>query len=1344
MTAAPLPVLLRPSPFRLEVRQHIAVEGQSIYDIMRDFPGMVPEVMSHGVVHLGPADLPVDQCWEIPREYWHRVKPRAGSRHVIRVSIRPGNTPRGGGGKNPLAMIAAIALVVVASAITGGAAAGFLGTSLFAAGSTSAALLAAGVSIVGALALNALAPPPTESQGTQESKDKKATLGSASIQGNVLEAFSPIPFVIGTHRVSPPHLITPWSESINDDQYVYAIVGLNGAHDFDDIRINGTPIDDLDGVEYEVRDVINDDSDLTLITSQVFEQQVGSEISGHKVQDDATALLQDTTTPANSYPSWVGARSRTEPDEIWMTFVWTTLLMQDSSTTVEGGVPLRMRIRRAGESAWINLPEFHAQRERLEPFRGMIKLRFAEVPTSFVRIDQDTTRPPWRWVLYATNAANGESYDTNSYFAPSSVNNASAVTGEDGVAVVYLDPATFPVGTYDVQVQRGYGYKAQDFTSSTYLLSAAIPYFFTHTPASSPPSLRQEQSKVPTKINFASMSSVWSEYPLGEKGLALLAVKAKNTSVSALTSLVSGYANTWDGTDWDTFEPTSNPAAWTRSLMLGQQSIRAPYIAAQLDDDTLTDWYDFNGVPTDVATFDGSADYFARGGGLTGAADSKLMTFSAWVYLPGTTSGRLIASVNSLAGGTGRTRVIMSGNQFSFIGYNAAEAEILNINSPVLTQGQWHHVVASVDLANTSNRHIYIDGVSALNAVVTYTNDTMDFTMADWGVGGYPNGTSLFTGRIAELWFAPGVYIDLSVEANRLKFIDQWGRPARLGATGNLPTGSAPLVYLSGEIDAWSVNKGTGGNFAANGAPEGDSQAVTVGYPILECNAFVEGVQSTGDVLRQTAGTGRAALRASDKVGVVIERDRTAEDTMQLFTQRNTRGLTIRRAFPRVPDGLRVRFNDESNDYSPKELFVYRRLLDGDASNLEAITYVGVTNEAQALARAHLDLAQLTRRAALYNFETDIENIYCTKGTLVALAHDTLRRHYDAARVATVIDDGTNVTGITLDSDLRLTLSAQATDFEDDALASPPAGWASQWDANVTALVTAQASLPEGKGPLLDKTTAVGDSFFAWTDADVDTQADCEILALIRPNADSGTTDNAIGVILRGSGTNVTKTGYRAVLNSATAAARNRIEISKWVNGTFTFLANATFAWATGTNYWLRFRARGTSLKVKVWAEGGAEPGSWNVTTTDADVAGPGKSGAYVYHTSSTFYVGSFAVAPLSGVVIQLRDGTTRTEEVNETIDCGLTTALTFVTPFVIPPDFMTLDGPTAPLDVDCLVAAGPFQSVEKRMLVLGVQPQSEFTASLTLVDEAPPVQWLTPSGGGWFATGGGRWLAPF
>jgi hypothetical protein len=1069
MTRAPLPVILHRSPFTLDVQQNLAVEGQSIADILGDFPGLPPEIWSHGVVHVGE--------WEIPREHWKRVKPKAGSRHIIRVSVRMAEGGREGGGKNPLAMIAAIALVVVTTAISGGllGPAGLgLSSTLFAAGSVSAALLATGVAAVGALAINALAPPPTQSSpsAAKEQKQKKGSLGSASIQANVLGAYDPIPFVMGTHRISPPHLIVPWSESINDDQFVYAIVGLNGAHAFEDIQINGTPIDDFADVEYEVRDVVNDDSNITLIPKQVFENQVSAEITGHKVRDDDTDTLQSAT----SVPEWISARSLSEPDEIWLTIAWTAMLMQGTSEVERGGMGMRLRIRRVGDVAWINLPEFHAQRERIDPFRAMIKLRFQPMPDSAVRLDQTLVSPPWRYAIYATDAVNDEDFDTHSYFAPSTGNNAENVSAENGTAVVYLDPDVFPPGTYDVQIMRGYGYRVLDFASSSYRLSSQIPYFYTMTPGGL--TIRQDQAKTPSRATWAAMSSVWNEYPLGEKGISLLAIKAKNVAISALSVRARGYANIWNGADWNTFALTSNPAAWLRYLALGGQSIKAPFVEAQLDNAGLADWYDYN--------------------------DEK--------------------------------------------------------------------------------------------------------------------------------------------------------------------------------------------SFA--------------------CNALMEGSQSVGEVIRLIAGTGRAALRVSDKIGVVIDRSRADESPIQLFTQRNTRGLTIRRAFPRIPDGLRVRFNDETADYSAREIFVYRRQLDGDPRDLEAVTYVGVTSEAHAVNRAQLDLKQLLRRGTLYNFETDVSNLYCVKGSLVALSHDTVRRHYDSARVEDVVLSGTLVTGLLLDSTLRLSLAARTTDFEDDALAAPPSGWTSQWEATVTALVTAQANLPAGKGPLVDKGGAPADSFLAWADAGTDAGADCELLALIRPDADGGTTDNRFGVALRASGGLGARTGYLALFQSSTPGARDRLRIGKLVAGVYTQLADVAFSWVTGASYLLRFRARDVALKAKAWIDGTPEPDVWTLTAADPTISGAGLMGVYVYHPSTAFYVGEFMAAPISGLVTQLKDGSTRIDELNETSD---TDEVSFAEPFSILPDEI--------LSADCLVACGPFSSTLKRMLVLGIQPQDEFTASITLVDEAPSVR---------------------
>jgi len=223
-----------------------------------------------------------------------------------------------------------------------------------------------------------------------------------------------------------------------------------------------------------------------------------------------------------------------------------------------------------------------------------------------------------------------------------------------------------------------------------------------------------------------------------------------------------------------------------------------------------------------AAVFDGTNDYLTRGAGLYQAADSKLMTFSAWVYIVAGNSGRLISSSNSVAGGGSLTRVVLStDNRFSIVGVNAADATILDVQSSLLFSNRWNHLLASVDLSDPTKRHVYVNDVLDLALINTYTNDTIDFTKADWAIGALPDGSSKFNGYISDLWFAPGVYLDLSIEGNRRKFYSAQKGPTDLGRRGEIPTGTAPLVYMGGPFTAWQINKGAGGSFIENGALTG-------------------------------------------------------------------------------------------------------------------------------------------------------------------------------------------------------------------------------------------------------------------------------------------------------------------------------------------------------------------------------------------------------------------------------------------------------------------------------------------------------------------------------------------
>ena len=211
--------------------------------------------------------------------------------------------------------------------------------------------------------------------------------------------------------------------------------------------------------------------------------------------------------------------------------------------------------------------------------------------------------------------------------------------------------------------------------------------------------------------------------------------------------------------------------------------------------------------------FDGSNDYLTRGAALSSVSDSKQLTASFW-YATGTTSTQRV-----VWGGDATPEVLLGfGTTIGFIMRNAADAVICNIGSVIAPQiNIWHHVLISVDLANSSNRHFYVDGAETL-AVTTYTNDTVNFDgPTEWLIGANNTFAQKINGDLGELWVAPGVYIDFSSLANREKFA-RAGGPVNLGSDGSLPTGTAPAIYLSGATSTWHTNLGTGGGFTENGA----------------------------------------------------------------------------------------------------------------------------------------------------------------------------------------------------------------------------------------------------------------------------------------------------------------------------------------------------------------------------------------------------------------------------------------------------------------------------------------------------------------------------------------------
>ena len=227
----------------------------------------------------------------------------------------------------------------------------------------------------------------------------------------------------------------------------------------------------------------------------------------------------------------------------------------------------------------------------------------------------------------------------------------------------------------------------------------------------------------------------------------------------------------------------------------------------------------------DSADFDGTNDYMTRGASLTGAADSKTGILSFWFRTDAGdgTDRTILMSATTLAGATPRFRLRHTAtNAIGFIGVNAAGTIILNLISTTTyaAGATWRHCLSSWNLAVGGSQSLYITDVSDLTTT-TFTDDSVDYTVADWAVGAQADGSTKYDGCLAEVYFAPGQYLDFSQLYNRRKFISANGKPVWLGADGAIPTGTAPIVYQrvadAAAVATFATNLGTGGDFSITG-----------------------------------------------------------------------------------------------------------------------------------------------------------------------------------------------------------------------------------------------------------------------------------------------------------------------------------------------------------------------------------------------------------------------------------------------------------------------------------------------------------------------------------------------
>ena len=242
----------------------------------------------------------------IPQDKWLCVRPKPGT--VVTLRVVPGK----GGGKNPIATVLSLALIVAAPALgaslataTGLATATSAGLISWTVGGFSGLSIATGiVGIVGRLAISAIAPPPKQkTSGGIASVTEKPTLFISGGRNQILR-FNAIPRPLGKHRMMPPYGALPFTEIVGNDQYVRMLfIWGYGPLDISDLRIGDTALSDFADVEVETRYGYDTDAPLTLFSTQVNQNDFSitlKQVDGWQIrttEDNTDEISVDVTFP---------------------------------------------------------------------------------------------------------------------------------------------------------------------------------------------------------------------------------------------------------------------------------------------------------------------------------------------------------------------------------------------------------------------------------------------------------------------------------------------------------------------------------------------------------------------------------------------------------------------------------------------------------------------------------------------------------------------------------------------------------------------------------------------------------------------------------------------------------------------------------------------------------------------------------------------------------------------------------------------------------------------------------------------------------------------------------------
>lgn len=573
-------VVACPHPFSSDRIERVCPPGSSLAELLRSVE--VDPALVHARVYLD------DRL--IPEAYWERLRPPAG--HLIVVRVVPTGSETG---KNILRIVALIGVAIAAAFVPP-----VLG---FAAGTIGFAAVAGAIGVLGALAVNALIPPPGR-QLADLSGTRVEESPALSITGtrNSINLYGPVPQVLGKHLLYPPMAALPFTEVQGNDQYLRLLFCCGyGPLLMSQFKIGETPLEQFTGVEMEVRFGYPNDPPLTLFIDSAHEESL-------------SILL----TQAAGFQSRVSHPKATELS-VDVTFPNGLVRFDTAGNPQHHLVEIQVEYRAAGTTEWIGVNSSPPTRAQgTTALGGNRDLSFVAVNPGFngnnILIGIDTGLDPGfpRTAVVFSNgfvtAIGVPVADVDSALdvmarvmaAASHLVTVTLAPGSDGTGLfqgiesfqLQLQGGTDSIESLEImdnrvgQVRRSLRWHVAE---GTYDVRVA------RITADSTDNLIRDQ------VYWTTLRTISHTIPITKPGFAMVAMRIKatdqlNGTIDQFNLVAESIVPDWDGAQgrWIA-RATSRPASLYRHVLLGPANPR-PVTLARLDEPSLTEWHAANVV----------------------------------------------------------------------------------------------------------------------------------------------------------------------------------------------------------------------------------------------------------------------------------------------------------------------------------------------------------------------------------------------------------------------------------------------------------------------------------------------------------------------------------------------------------------------------------------------------------------------------------------------------------------------------------------------------------------------------------------------------------------------------